>query len=294
MVRHELSVLIPTFNDECFQLVSCLKEQLQQHDACWEIIVADDGSTCLDVIKINRNIRNFQHCYYLERQQNTGRAAIRNFLAQQAKYEWLLFLDSDMKISSTFIQNYLYCQDADVIDGGIKIKAVSLRDNLRYLHEKRIEKSHTLEYRRKNPYQDFHTANFLIRKKVLLECPFDERFVSYGYEDVLLGKVLQEKKKAIIHIENPALFDIFESNASFVSKTEEGLRTLHRFKDELKTHSHMLTKIEILRHTLPLPLIRMWHRLLGRLERRLLIGKYPNLRIFDLYRLGYYLCIKED
>ena len=295
IVRHELSVLIPTFNDECFQLVSCLSDQLQPYHIKWEIIVADDGSTNPDIRQKNREIQQIPFCRYIERASNVGRAAIRNFLAQQARYEWLLFLDSDMQIPNGFICHYLTCQESEVIDGGIKISLSQQHDcNLRCLYEMRAEKFHTLEYRQENPYQDFHTANFLIIRKLILENPFDERFTNYGYEDVLFGKSLHEQQIAILHIDNPAIFELFEDNASFLDKTEEGLRTLYKFRTELKDYSHMISKIDLLRHIIPLSIIRLWHRIMGKIERRLLTGKRPNLWVFDLYRLGYFLCLKDQ
>lgn len=291
---HELSILIPTFNDECYQLVSCLCRQLKSYPISWEIIVADDASTDMETRQTNQHIQELPYCQYIERTTNVGRAGIRNFLARQAQYEWLLFIDSDMTIPDDYIDKYLTCKEVDVVDGGIKINPAGQKGNLRCLHELRTEKKHTLKYRSENPYQDFHTANFLIKRQIMLTHPFDERFVKYGYEDVLFGKSLQDLHIPILHIDNPAIFEIFEDNPSFIAKTEEGLRTLYRFRDELKHYSHMLTKIDRLRHYVPLSLIRLWHRLMGKWERQLLNSKHPNLRIFDLYRLGYYLCLKDD
>ena len=289
---HELSILIPTFNDECDQLVVDLCHQLQPYPITWEIIVADDASTNMKIRETNHYIQQYPHCQYIERTNNVGRAGIRNFLAHQAHYEWLLFIDSDMRIPTDYMIKYLTCEEADVVDGGIKIIPSCQKGNLRCLHELRTAKKHTLKYRLEHPYQDFHTANFLIRRQIMLTHPFDERFVKYGYEDVLFGKSLQDLHIPILHIDNPTFFEIFEDNASFVDKTEEGLRTLYQFREELKDYSHMIEKIDRLRNYVPLALIRLWHRLMGTWERQSLI-RYPNLRIFDLYRLGYYLCLKD-
>lgn len=41
-----LSILIPTYNDDCYELVQALALQAKALNlADWEIIVADDGST---------------------------------------------------------------------------------------------------------------------------------------------------------------------------------------------------------------------------------------------------------
>lgn len=125
----------------------------------------------------------------------------------------------------------------------------------------------------------------------MLAHPFDERFRFYGYEDVLLGKELYLCGAQIKHIDNPVLFKDYEPNGSFVAKTEEAMHTLHRFKIELQGYSRLLTLENKLRNIAPA--IRLWHMLFGKAERRILTGSSPNMTIFNLYRLGYYMSIKE-
>ena len=287
-----LSILIPTYNDPCSQLVDTLRRQAGETGITYEIIVADDGSTDRSVIDDNQRIAQWEHCRYLCREHNVGRAAIRNILANEARYNHLLFIDSDMTIvTPDYLSRYLSAEEADVIDGGITVggDASSLKGNLRYLYEKASEQAHTVEIRRQNPYRDFHTANFLIRRDLMLTHPFDERFRHYGYEDVCFGKQLRAAHIAITHIDNPTGFCTFESNADFVAKTEEGLRTLRTFQDELRGYSRLLTFIDGIHIPAILTLIRLFHRLFGALIRRHLCGPRPSLRLFNLYKLGYYI-----
>jgi hypothetical protein len=83
----------------------------------------------------------------------------------------------------------------------------------------------------------------------------------------------------------------YETNEVFIAKTEEALRTLNEFKEQLRGYSDMLTKIGILQHIIPLQFIRWWHVLFGKLERKNLTGKHPSLRLFNLYRIGYYISL---
>ncbi len=292
-MHYELSILVPTYNDRCKQLVGELRQQAEAVHLTYEIMVADDGSTDTEVIRENKEICQWEHCRYLQQPKNIGRAAIRNFLAQQAQYDQLLFIDSDMTmIRNDFIVRYLSVGDADVIDGGVAIGGnATLNKNLRYRYEKAAEQEHTAKKRQQKPYSDFHTANFLIRRELMLAHPFDERFRYYGYEDVFFGKQLRTAHIAITHIDNPMGFCTFEDNASFVSKSEEGLRTLHQFQSELQGFSHLLDAVNKLRPWGLLPVIRLWHRLFGNIERRLLIDKPVPLPLFTLYRLGYFLNI---
>lgn len=298
-MNYELSILIPVYNGNCLAQVQELHRQAEAiAGLTYEILVADDGSTDSAIVEANRQIDSFSHSRYIIRAVNAGRAAIRNFLAQQAQYGWLLFLDCDMTVCrADFLQTYLECsanptapRAPQVVYGGYVV-GKGQPSNLRWLYEQEAAPRHTAEERRKQPYRDFHTANFLIRRDVMLAHPFDERFRHYGYEDVLLGKQLRQAGIPIAHIDNPVGFDSFEDNPSFVSKTEEGLHTLYEFRSELRGYNGLLTLVDGIHIGLVKHAIRFWHRLFGGLERRQLYGRNPNLMVFKLYKLGYYLNI---
>jgi glycosyltransferase involved in cell wall biosynthesis len=293
MRKQEISVLIPTYNHVCVALVKGLAQQLEAVGGDYEIIVADDGSTDAATVAENQVINTLPHCRYIVREENVGRAAIRNFLVREAQQPYVLFIDSDMTlISDDFIRRYLDNDCDTVIDGGVVIHGdeEALKGNLRYRYEKAEEARHTAPERQKTPYQHLHTANLLVRRDLMLKHPFDERFRHYGYEDVLLGKSFRQQHVAIAHIDNPLGFCTFETNADFVSKTEEGLRTLGQFRDDLRGYSRLLTLINNIHIPAVLTVIRLWHRLFGRLERRNLCGNRPSITVFKLYRLGYFIC----
>ena len=123
-----------------------------------------------------------------------------------------------------------------------------------------------------------------------MESPFDLRFRHYGYEDVLFGMQLEKQHIPIYHINNPLSFEIFEDNDQFLSKTEEGLRTLHTFRHELKAGSRLLQRVEQLEWLMPL--IKKYHQATNKLERRILL-RHPSLFLFSLYRLGYYATLND-
>ena len=293
----ELSVLIPNYNYVCLPLVRRLQSLLESAAIPYEIIVADDGSTDLQTIEANQPIATLTNCQYLIRPENVGRAVIRNILAQTAQYTFLLYIDSDLTIiNDQFIRRYVDClnESTTVIDGGVSIggNPEALKGNLRYLYEKAEEPNHTAICRQASPYQHLHTANLLIRKELILQHPFDERFRHYGYEDVLLGKTLRQHQIPITHIDNPLGFHTFESNSDFIVKTEEGLRTLYQFRRDLRGYSRLLTFVSGIHISLILSLIRLWHRLFQKAERRNLCGSRPSLLIYKLYRLGYFLSLE--
>ena len=83
--KRALSILIPTYNDLCVNLVGNLHQQAEAVGIMFEILVGDDGSTDTRVVADNKQIGQWEHCRYLIQPQNAGRAAIRNILAKEAQ-----------------------------------------------------------------------------------------------------------------------------------------------------------------------------------------------------------------
>ncbi len=289
-----ISILIPTYNETCLKLVQDLQNQCASISGLdYEILVADDGSTDLTKISINRNINTLINCNYLERKENIGRAAIRNFLAQSARYELLLFIDSHMSvISNNYISNYIIEKERPLVYGGYTISPdLHLNGNLRYSYEVANISKQDKEVRSSSPYTNFHTSNFMIHRKVMISFPLDERFKHYGYEDVLYGKTLKGHDIPIFHIDNPVGFDRFENNERYMEKTEEGMNTLYEFRIELKGYSRLLDLCSKLDKWHWGGFFRLLYKTHGKKMRQNLIGKSPSLLVFKLYRLCYFMSL---
>lgn len=290
-----LSILIPTFNDECVELVKELHSQAAAIDGLsYEIIVADDGSTDNAVIERNKEIENLSYCQYIVNNKNRGRAAIRNLLVYKAKHEWLLFIDSDMVVyDDHYIYNYVYMSNINVIDvvyGGYVINGdkQKLKGNLRYLYESKYSDNSDAKKRNTNPYKNFHTSNFIAKRSIMLNHPFDERFRHYGYEDIIWGKVLKKYCIQITHTNNPLSFEIFEDNASFLAKTEEGIHTLNKFKDELEKYSSIITFVCRMQKFHIDTLFNTLFKISRKAIKHNLLGNKPNIFLFNIYKLGIY------
>ncbi len=286
----QLSILIPTFNDDCCQLVIELRRQAEAcEDLNFEIIVADDGSTKQDVIDTHEQINTWEYCRFIRKEINIGRAAIRNYLATLAHYPWLLYIDSDMSvIRNDFIRSYVATPLDGIKYGGYKVIGND-RSNLRNTYEHVFAEKHTVEQRKREPFAHFHTSNFMILKHLMEQFPFDERFRYYGYEDDIFGKIMQENHVPIEHIDNPIGFSRFESNEEFLRKTEEGLRTLFKFRDELTGCSQLLNIANRIEKWKLACMVRTFHHLFHRLEYRQLCSTSPSLFVFKLYKLGYFM-----
>ena len=293
--KKELSILIPNYNNVCVELVRVLQQQAAALGIDYEIIVADDASPQKDTITLNQPINELPRCRYIIKNTNSGSAATRNYLGQQSQYHWLLFLDCDITIPDDhFLERYMADTHEGVVNGGICIiEDDTLSHNLRYIYEKDAEPAHAAEKRQANKYHEFRSTNFMIEREVFVACPFDERFTRSGYEDVLFGKMLKQQQVPVTHIDNPVMMTEFESNPDYVTKIERSMRTLYTFRQELKGYSRILTFDDGIHISAIRSLIRLWHRVFGNMERRKLCGHSPILKLFSLYRLGYYLTIGE-
>ncbi len=294
--KKELSILIPVYNNCCLNLVKALRQQAEELPISYEIIVADDASPKADISAQNETMNAWPNCRYIKKEKNEGSAATRNYLARESRYQWLLFLDCDIVIpANDFLRRYINDHHAGVINGGICIKEdASLEHCLRYIYERNAEPLHSAENRQKMKYKEFRSTNFLISREAMMRSPFDERFKMSGYEDVLFGKHLKQAGIDICHIDNPVMMEDFENNPDYMVKTERNLRTLYQFRKELKGYSRLLTFVNSIHIPIILSLIRCWHKVFGSWEKRNLCGEHPSLKLFTLYRLGYYLTIKSE
>ena len=307
MTHIDLSILLPSYNNVCVSLVQVLQRQADalrgklDKPFRYEIIVADDGSTDAACIDANRVIGDMLHCRYLRMEQNVGRAQIRNVLISESRGDYVLLVDSDLFLCD---DNYLYkyaTSTADVVYGGTRIggegfamvdneaNTENLKGNLRYIYEKKAEPSHRAVFRQLRPNQEISVCNLYARRDIMEAHPFDSRFKAYGYEDVLFGKRLAESGIEVTHIDNPVLINEFEPNSVFVKKTEEAILTLCRFEQDLEGYSNLKTKVTTLGRYIPLSLFRLWHRIMKNKEKRNLTGSKPNLLLFKLYKLGFFL-----
>lgn len=290
-----LSILLPSYNNECVCFVKRLQEQaenIKDDDFKYEIIVADDGSTDKSIISRNSIINTIPCCRYIIREHNSGRAVIRNFLAQQAQYEYCLFLDSDRNINNNnFIQNYIGLTDISIACGGLHIPDDDSQyaNNIRYCMERKYEKHNTAKERQTKPYNNFNTSNFIVKREIILNIPFDTRFRKYGYEDVFWGKQLKEQNIPILHIDNPILLDDLETNPEFISKMEEGMDTLYTFKEDLKGYSGVIRMSEKLERMKFKYTFHFIFNIFRETIKRNLIGNRPVIPLINIYKLGVFV-----
>ena len=290
----KLSILIPTFNQDCTQLVHDLLEQLPQ-DA--EIIVADDGSTAASIRENNATIAQLNQCRYWQAKMNLGRAKIRNLLAEMAQGEWILFIDSDAKVrSKDFIASYLKETDGrQVICGGTgNYDSCPSEDKaLRYKYEVHAERKRTLKARRKKPYAQFSTFNFMILRDLFLQIRFCNEICDYGHEDSLFGLALKDRKIPVLHIDNKLIHTGLEPTPAYLRKIKTSLFTLSRLDEKIQRR-FAISAIALFIKKCHLQGVVTWlFKVCGHQLKQNLYGKNPSLFLFKLYKLGFFCKIME-
>lgn len=235
------------------------------------------------------------HCRYLRTQHHNCRASMRNDLCRQGQYEWHLMVDARLQIKDDhFLLRYIAHDTpiGGVVSGGVCVdggenSSTLYRENLRFRYEKKESSNHSLSKRCIYPYQAFRTTNFFYHKSVLQHFPYDERIKGYGYEDVMLGRDFERADVHVEHIDNPVYYTSFEANRTYVTKTEEAIKTLCEFRLELESYSPLLKMERNLERFHLAGVMRLFHRAFSNVELRNLCGNRPRLLVFSLYKLGY-------
>lgn len=296
------SLLIPTYNFDCTQLVTNLAQQcaaLKERDSNFdfEIIVGDDGSTDERTKEVNRRINHLPGCTFWESPHNLGRSRLRNALIEQSRFPYLLLMDADAAVCTPdFVARYWEMrQAADVVNGSLRnLDSPCPRGcELRYCYEQAAERQRTqADHFRDNPFLHFTAFNVLINRQRLGALRFDPRCREYGYEDALLGLVMKEQGLTLVHIDNPLIHTGLDTSREFLMKTEAAMRTLTRLTGTMQEANGVARLYDRLAKWRLAGVLRGVFRLVRPLLRRNLLGRRPNLFLFQLYKLGYYASLR--
>jgi len=292
-----ISICIPIFNCDVRQLVHSLNSQADELAIEYEILLIDDGSDN-PIKEKNRELTDLLRVKYKELPQNTGRSAIRNTLAREAIYKYLVFMDCDAEIcNNDYVRRYAVCCAPGIVCfGGCKYHPITPDSPfyLRWLFGVNREDI-DVHIREEHPNSSFRTFNFLIDRDIMLSTKFDERLRGYGHEDTLFGIELLKKDIEIIHIDNPLIHLGLENAGVFILRSEESIRNLIEIQKLFDKDGTFTNSVKILRTERKISKLHLTTliALAFKYSRKYLLknleGKHPKLLFFDLYRLGY-LC----
>ena len=293
-----ISICIPIYNFNVVDLIITIINQGEESKKPYEVICIDDGSN-KETLKLNAEINSHNAVKYLILKKNIGRSKIRNLFLENANYENLLFIDCDCSIQSeNFLEKYFEQLNNPVVYGGRKHHdnpPKNKNKKLRWLYGIKRE-DQNLNYRVKNPYHCFRSNNFLIKRAILSQIRFNEKIETYGHEDTLLSLELKENKIAIFQINNPVFHEGIEDSSIFLEKTKSAIKNLVFLeKNILNTSSIKLIKTYHLINKLKLTwLIFPLSKPISNILERQLLSSRPSLKIFDLYKLIYFLREKQN
>ena len=290
-----ISICIPVYNFDVRHLVNSLSGQVEKTGVACEIVLIDDGSE-EEYKKINRSVCNRQ--IYVELPENIGRASIRNLFLEYAGYQYLLFLDCDsLIVSDDFLNKYIAAaanSEMQVVCGGrIYDPQKPPKEYLLRWEYGRCCESKTTGQRQKAPNRSFMSNNFLIRRDIFSDFPFDERITQYGHEDTLLGFVLKKNGVEITHINNPVLNGELEINSEYLRKNAESIKNLGAILEYVDYDPEFVKDIGLLRFYQKIksvaPFIRITYRIFGPAIRFILKRGWVSLKLFNFYKLGLFL-----
>jgi glycosyltransferase involved in cell wall biosynthesis len=297
-----LSVLIPTYNYDVTELVYLLHDQLIRQKIQFEILCYDNGSEG-KTNPVNDKINRLSHTIFKALKTDTGRSRVRNKLAEDSKYEYLLFLDADViPVKDDFIKKYIQSIESgqgQVFYGGLKyVEEKPANDiRLRWIYGNKRE-AIPVNIRRNDTKIHFASGNFLINKNIFNKVKFDEDLLQYGYEDYLLAIELIEKGYQIIQTDNPVYHLGLDINEIFLEKTRKAVENLWELYQDQKIKPEYSTLLKMYKNISNFGLERFIRKILSpflnKMEVHLISGK-SSLWIYDLYKLGYLLSfIKEQ
>ncbi|MDJ0691150.1 MAG: glycosyltransferase [Xenococcaceae cyanobacterium MO_188.B32] len=186
------SVVIPTYNRQSI-LIKCLKALETQKKSNfikdYEVILVDDGSTDGTLEWLVENATKFPHVKTFS-QTHQGPAAARNLGVKQAKGDTIIFIDSDLIVTETFLQAHANA----LAKGEEKTNSDRLFTYGWVINTCNFDNPTSESYKITDfSAAYFATGNVAIARKWLEKVGlFDTRFQLYGWEDLELGVRLKQ------------------------------------------------------------------------------------------------------
>ncbi|MDJ1182413.1 glycosyltransferase family 2 protein [Roseofilum casamattae] len=187
------SIVIPTYNRLPI-LQKCLRA-LENQDcdtdaiAGYEVVVVDDGSTDGTIEWLQTEGKSLPHVRWFE-QEHQGPAAARNLGVKEAEGDTIIFIDSDLVVTETFLK----CHARALQEGERE------RGSDRLFTYGAVINTCNFEEPTREPYKItdfsaayFATGNVAIARHWLEKAGlFDTQFQLYGWEDLELGVRLKQ------------------------------------------------------------------------------------------------------
>jgi glycosyltransferase involved in cell wall biosynthesis len=184
-----VSVVMPTFNKAPLlrrTLAGLAKQDLAADR--FEVVVVDDGSEDETPRLLEAERAPFA-LRVVRGEKNRGRAAARNRGLEAVSGDLVVFLDDDMEVVPAFLAAHVALHERRPRVAGIgnvqNHPSITVAAIDRYMSTRGAQKIRT---RGDLPWKYFSTNNASVRREDLVAIGgFDERFVTYGFEDLELA-----------------------------------------------------------------------------------------------------------
>jgi glycosyltransferase involved in cell wall biosynthesis len=182
------SIVIPTYNRLPILQKCLLALEVQTIDpkvvTDYETIVVDDGSTDGTIEWLKNHAAELPHVK-IQEQAHQGAAAARNLGVECAQGDTIIFIDSDLVVTSTFLQSHAdRLLEGQKTLGNDKLFTYGAVINTANFEDPTSESYKIMDF--SNAY--FATGNVAIARHWLIEAGlFDLGFSLYGWEDLELG-----------------------------------------------------------------------------------------------------------
>ena len=286
-----ISVLIPIYNYSVVDLVKELHKQLKDCKIPFEIICLEDGSDD-DFVKQNEVINEFSNTSLIVSESNNGRIKSRQILSEQAKYDWLLFLDSDvLPKHKDFIYEYLKFVNSknESVFGGICYNRKKPEKDFILRWKYGISKEEVnAERRNKNKYKNIVSANMLIKKDLFNSINSKIELEGYGLDNYF-SALMKEMNTIPLHVDNEVIHLGVEKSDVYLKKIETAvLNLLKLYRDyKLINHENNLYAFFVVLKRLRLHfMFSALYACFKSLMKRNLLSEHPSISILQLYKIS--------
>ncbi|MFY0609767.1 MAG: glycosyltransferase family 2 protein [Candidatus Atelocyanobacterium thalassa] len=188
-----ISIVIPTYNRKPI-LEKCLYALEQQKFTdtkinTYEIVLVDDGSTDGTLQWLDENRHDFPNVHYFA-QDHLGPASARNLGIEKARGNIIVFIDSDLVVTESFLQSHANA----LIEGEKKLGSDCLFTYGAVINTCNFENPTSETYKVTDFSAAFFATGNVAISRVWLEKAglFDTNFKQYGWEDLELGVRLKK------------------------------------------------------------------------------------------------------
>ena len=291
-----LSILIPTYNHNVYALTHQVHSQAEQLSIPYEILVIDDHSSLF--LSENEKIKELSNVRFTILEKNIGRSGVRAMLAENAQFDTLLFLDADvLPGSNMFLANYISqskITSANVIFGGVAYvkDAPPIENRLRWQYGKNREVKSAAD-REQNPHFVI-SQNLFISKDCFQKINTSlENF--YG-DDLILSQQLKKRQIEVCHIDNPVFHLGLETSKDYLKKALSAVKTIVMLEKNGQLDPDLTKLQRSYLHLKKWNCTGLFSSIIGlftQFMEKNFISDSPNLFWFDLYRLHYYIQLKN-